>query len=296
MEFGVFAGSTKPRAVQDLEGAAGRPYEFVRVYRSWDDAFPDADTAWMESTGHSLFLSIKSRLKSGSNVSWQQIADARPGSPLHATMVRWATAIKAYDHPLYVSFNHEPDTSNSQPSGTATQFVAAYRAFVDVMRAEGVTDARFAYTTAVRNYSVSPTSSKYAPRYYPGDAWVDVIAIDAYNMYCRKTNGAFANPWRSLGQLLDPFMQFVAAHPGPDLLVAEWGSPEDPADPQRKARWIAEAQQLFKEPGYQRFVGVAYWNQLSHNYAGCDFRITSSAASLAAFRTMAQDPFYAGTT
>jgi len=295
MDFGIFAGNTKASSVQSLENAVGRSYAYLRVYRSWDDTFPDTDLNWMESTGHSLFLSIKARLKNGTNVPWQQIADAQPGSSLYTNLVRWATAIKGYDRPIYVSFNHEPDTTNSQASGTATQFIAAYRKFVTVMRDENVTNARFAYTTAVRNYSVSPTSVKYAPKYYPGDDVIDVIAIDAFNMYCRKTNGSFANPWRSLAQLLDPFMAFVAGHVGPDLVIAEWGSPEDPANLQRKAQWIAEAQEMFKQPAYQRFVGISYWNQLSHNYAGCDFRITSSTASLDAFKMMANDPFYAGT-
>jgi hypothetical protein len=295
MAFGIFAGNTQASSVQSLENAVGRSYAYIRVYRSWDDTFPDTDINWMESTSHSLFLSIKARLKNGTNVSYQQIADAQPGSSLYTNMVRWATAIKGYNQPIYVSFNHEPDTSNSQRSGTATQFIAAYRKFVTVMRNENVSNARFAYTTAVRNYSVSPTSAKYAPKYYPGDAWIDVIAIDAYNMYCRKKDGSFANPWRSLAQLLVPFMQFVAGHPDPDLVVAEWGSPEDPANPQRKAQWIADAQQMFKQSAYQRFVGISYWNQLSHNYQGCDFRITSSTASLNAFKAMANDPFYSGT-
>ena len=147
----------------------------------------------------------------------------------------------------------------------------------------------------MRNYSVSPTSAKYAPKYYPGDAWVDDIAIDAYNMYCRKKNGSFANPWRSLGRRCSPRSCSSSRSPGPDLVLAEWGSPEDPAMPTGKAQWITDAQEMFKQPAYERFVGVSYWNQLSHNYEGCDFRVTSSTASLNAFKAMANDPFYAGT-
>lgn len=294
MAFGMFAGNTKKAAIQTLETSVARPYAYIRVYRSWDDAFPDTDITWMKSTGHSLFLSIKARLKSGSNVSWQAIADAQPGSSLYTTMVRWATAIKDYGLPVYVAFNHEPDTSNSQRSGTAAQFIAAWRKFITVMQAEGVDNAHFAWTTAVRNYSVSPTSVKYAPKYYPGDQWTEIIAVDAYNMYCRKKNGSFANPWRSLAQLLDPFMAFVAQHPGIPLVLAEWGTPEDPANASRKAQWINAAREMFKQPAYSRFEAISYWNQLSHNYDNCDFRVTSSSASLSAFKAMANDPFYSG--
>lgn len=295
MEFGIYPGNTKSATIQSLENSVARPFEYIRVFRSWDSAFPDTDVNWMESTGHSLFLSVKARLKSGTNVSYQAIADAQPGSALHNNMVRWATAIKGYNQPIYLSFNHEPDTSNSQRSGTPSQFIAAYRKFVTVMREQNVTNAHFAFTTAVRNYSISPTNNKYAPKYYPGDAWIDAIAIDVYNMYCRKKDGTFAYPWRSLESLLGPFMTFVATHPGPDLVVAEWGSAEDPSNPNRKAQWITDARGLFKQPAYERFVAISYWNNLSHNYAGCDFKVTTSTASLDAFKAMANDPFYSGT-
>ena len=247
----------------------------------------------MKSSGHSLFLSVKARLTNGTNLSYQAIADSQPGDALYQNMVRWATAIKAYGLPIFVAFNHEPDTTNSQKSGTPTQFIAAWRKWVSVMGSEGVANAHWAYTTAVRNYSVSTTSSQYAPKFYPGDAWVDDIAVDAYNMYCRRKDGTFANPWRSLATLLAPFMTFVAGHPNIPLVLAEFGSPEDPNQSGRKAQWISDAQQMFKQVAYQRFIAVAYWNTLSHNYAGCDFRITSSTSALNAFKTMANDPFYA---
>jgi hypothetical protein len=292
--FGVFPGNTKASSVQTMETQAGRSLAYVRVYRSWNSTFPDVNVRWMQSTGHALLLSIKTRLTNGTNLSWQAIADAQPGDPLYLDMVRWADAVKAYGLPVYLVFNHEPDTANSQRSGTAPQFVAAWQKFFSVVAAEGVTNAYRTWVTAVRSYSLSPTNARYAPNYYPGDAWVDDIAIDAYNMYCRTKKGTFANPWRSLQTLLSPFMAFTAGHPGPGLVLAEFGSPEDPADPMRKAQWISDAQQLFQQPGYERFVAASYWNTLSHNYVGCDFRVTSSPQALAAWQAMANDPYFAG--
>jgi beta-mannanase len=161
------------------------------------------------------------------------------------------------------------------------------------MRAQGVANAKWAWTTAARNYG-SGKPAQYAPNYYPGDEWVDVIAIDAYNMYCKTKTGAWANPWRSLQTIITPFMNFAAQHPGIPLVMAEFGTAEDPANPSAKANWITDARQMFKQPGYERFEAVAYWNTTSHNYANCDFKITSSTASLNAFRAMAADPFYSG--
>jgi len=75
--------------------------------------------------------------------------------------------------------------------------------------------------------------------------------------------------------------------------MAEFGSAEDPANPS-KANWIADAQQMFKQSGYERFEAASYWNATSHNYVNCDFKITSSTNALTAFKTMANDPFYSG--
>lgn len=296
VQFGVAqastAGMTKIEAIQAVEQVAGRQLAVARVYTRWNSAFPDATETWLRTTGHTMFLSIKTRRADGSYVRWADIAAARPGSALHQDMVRWADAVKAYGVPLYLVFNHEPETSVSHRSGSAAEYIAAWRAFVGVFRDRGVTNARFTFTTAVRNFSAKPTSYKYAPQYYPGDAWVDVIAVDAYNMYCLRKDGRFSRPWRSLETLLAPFMAFAAQHPGPDLAVAEFGTPEDPAQPGRKAQWIDDARELFKQPAYARIRAVSYWNQLSHNFDGCDFRVTTSSAARQAFARMAQDPYY----
>lgn len=293
LAFGAFPGAATQASTQVYESDIGRSLAFVRVYDRWDDTFPNANSSWMKSTGHSLFLSIKTRLKNGHNLSWAAIAAAKPGSPLYVDMRRWAAQIKAYELPIYVTFNHEPDTANSQASGSPADYIAAYRTFYAVMQAENVTNAKWAWATAARNYG-SGRPERYAPNYYPGDAYVDVIAIDAYNMYCRKKDGSWGNPWRSLETVMAPFMTFAAQHPAPALMVAEFGTPEDPANPMAKANWIADAEQLFKKPGYERFVAISYWNSTSHTYDNCSFKITTSAASVNAYKAMAADPFYSG--
>jgi hypothetical protein len=76
MAFGIFASSTKTSSVQTVESQVARSFAYIRVYRRWNDTFPDTDISWMKSTGHSLFLSIKP-MKDGANVSCQAIADSQ---------------------------------------------------------------------------------------------------------------------------------------------------------------------------------------------------------------------------
>src|SRR5215210_989364 len=78
MAFGAFPGVATRSSTLAFEANAGRSLAFVRVYDRWDDIFPNTQTSWMKSTGHSLFLSIRARRLDGTNVSWRAIANAGP--------------------------------------------------------------------------------------------------------------------------------------------------------------------------------------------------------------------------
>jgi hypothetical protein len=287
-----YPGATAQQAVTRLQSSIGRSLAVVRIYDNWDSVFPSSYTNWLKSTGHSVYLSVRPKRSNGTIIKWADVAAAVPGDALYADMVRWAQNIKAFGGHMYLTFHHEPETQTSAGYGTPAEFVAAWRTFVTVMRSSGVTNAEYSWTVAESNFFVAPTDSRYAPKFYPGDAYVDDIAVDAYNMYCLRTDGHYQQPWRSLQVVLAPLMTFAQAHPAPGLMLAEWGTPEDAKAPGRKAQWFADAQQLFKQPGYQRFKAVLYWNQKSSNFANCDFRVDTSQSALAAFSAMAKDPFY----
>jgi hypothetical protein len=294
-----YPGATAQQAVTNLEQSIGRtagsqsgPLAAIRIYDNWDSTFPNSYIDWLTSTGHSVFLSVKPKLANGTAISWAIIANAQPGSAVYVGMQRWATNLKAFGRHMYFAFNHEPDIHSSAAFGSPADFVAAWRKVRSVLQAAGVTNVEYAWTVAESNFFVAPTDSRYAPKFYPGDAYVDDIAVDAYNMYCLRKDGHYQKPWMSLQQVLAPLMQFAQAHPGPGLMLAEFGSPEDGNVPGRKAQWFTDAQGLFKQPGYERFKAALYWNQKSSNFANCDFRVSSSASSLQAFSALANDPYY----
>jgi hypothetical protein len=286
------AGVTSQQAVTALEKSIGRGLSAVRIYDNWDSVFPDSYANWLRSTGHTVFLSVKPRRANGSTVSWASIAKARPGDPVYADIVRWAKNVQSFGAHLYFAFNHEPDIHSSAVFGTPSDFIAAWDNLVSIFRGSGVKNAEYAWTVAESNFFVAPSDSRYAPKFYPGDAYVDDIAVDAYNMYCLRLDGKYQQPWRSLQDILAPLMQFAQLHPQSGLILAEWGSPEDAQVPGRKAQWLADARQLFKQPGYVRFKAILYWNQKSSNFVNCDFHVTSSTSSLDAFSAMANDPYY----
>ena len=85
-----------------------------------------------------------------------------------------------------------------------------------------MTNARYLWIMTDYGYDWPTTDRRYAPKWYPGDAWVDDMGIDAYNWYgCRA---GIATPWKSLAVIIESFRRFGAMHPSKRLWLTEWAS------------------------------------------------------------------------
>jgi hypothetical protein len=282
VKFGARAGKTVS-AYESYESRVGDKVSNARLYYLWDQPFPDATATWARDGGRQVFMSVRAKRLNGTLVPWSNLAAAQPGSALYAEMRAWATQIKNFQAPVYFTFNHEPETKVSSGNGTAEDYVLAWRNFITILRDEGVTNAEYVFIGTAYGFGRGR-----AQPYYPGDAYVDAIGADAYNWYtCRP---GITNAWFSMKNLVDRMMPFAEKHPNEQLMLPEFGTTEDPSDPTRKPLWYAQAQQLFKEPPYDRFVLINEYDTLK----GCQFRPDSSAASLAAFKDWLADPYYSG--
>lgn len=294
--FGAFpqpkTGQTAQQAVIQLESTIGRKLAAVRVYDLWDTPFPTAFDEWLRDTGHIVALSVKAMRTNKTRISWLDIANAQPGSQLFIEMIGWANRIRDFGGPVWFIFNHEPEEQSNAASGTAQDFIAAWRKVVTIFRQQGVSNARYVWVAT--SYAFERTDARRAALWYPGDAYVDAIGADPYNWYtCRP---GINNPWRSLQQIIDPMRIFGLAHPAEDLILMEFGSYEDPSMPGRKAQWFNAAQQLFKQQGWEQYSAILYYNTRGNStYPNCVWLIDTSQSSLDAFRLLANDPFYGRT-
>lgn len=288
----LFGADVRPgqQYLTDLETRVGREMATTRVFYKWDSPFPDAYATYLINHDHELVLSVKAAKRNGSLVRWADIANAPVGSTIYRDIVRWATLMKAVGQPAWFTLNHEPEASVNRNNGTNANYIAAWRKVVDVFRAEGVTNVKFMWIMTEFAFRVPASDRRQAVKWYPGDAWVDGIASDAYNWgSCRAD---VSSPWRTLAYLIEGQRTFGLAHPTIPLYLTEWGTVEDPAQPGRKAEWFQQAQALFKQPAYQQFRGVSYFNFPGKD--SCVWFVTSSTSSLAAFSAMANDPYYSG--
>jgi hypothetical protein len=130
-----------------------------------------------------------------------------------------------------------------------------------------------------------PNNGNYPYRgFYPGDRYVDWVAVDGYNWT--------RSPWLSFSQILasgtassSVYSDYARRKP---FMIAETGSIEDSADPDRKGRWFADAEKAIKAR-FPLLRALVYFNTIAD---GADWRIETSRASIAGFRQLALDPYF----
>jgi hypothetical protein len=284
---------TDAEEVANVESWLGQPFGAIRVFKQWDEPFPNPYEAWALGTGHRLVVSLKSERFNGAPIKWDDVANAAPGSGLYDYVAQLATKIAALGQPMYFIFHHEPEVKGHEMYGEAPQFIAAWRNVVGIFRAAGASNVKFMLTLTDHAYRVPSTDARTADNWYPGDDYVDAIGADTYNWYnCRVAGG----DWTSLELLLGGHRRFGALHPTKELWLPELGSVEDPANADRKATWFNDARALFQKAEWRQYKGVIYFNSEHNNdrFPDCDWWLDSSDESLAAFGQWMNDPFFGG--
>ena len=276
--FGAVVSSTEGQsattAFTNLEAQLGRKLDMQRVYQSWDDPEPSPTVRWDVANGHVPMISIRTVSRTGAIVPWAAIAAGRDD----AAIVAQANGLKSVGVPVLLAFNHEPELSPAD--GTAADYVAAYQHYVDVFRAQGATNVAFAFISGTAGYASGAAQS-----YYPGDAYIDWIGVDAYNgVGCTTGRGV----WSSFSSMVAPFYAFGTAH-GKPLILAEWASVEDAAQAGLKAQWITDAASTIA--AWPAIKAVEYFDAPGAT-PSCGWPLSTSASALAALTQVAAEPYF----
>ncbi len=277
-------GQTPIDALVTVETIADRRLDVLRSYAFWDSDFPNLRQQWASDGGRELHVSINARREDGSIVAWREIATATPGTQIHDELMRWVRNIAAFDAPLRLTFHHEADI---EPEfGTPEDFVAAWQRLADLL-ADEAPDVPLAWVMTLFTLN----QPEVAESFWPGDAYVDWIAADAFNWFgCRGTPEA----WRGPELLLDPLVRFGEAHPGIPLMFAEIGSDEDPNDPGRKAAWFNELADLLAQEAYLGIDTIVFFHNDHDAESTCDWWLDSSPESAHAFGDFAARDLFGG--
>ena len=198
----------------------------------------------------------------------------------HDDLIRTrARAVKALGEKVMIRWMWEMDgRQKARNSRHPALYVAAWRRIHDVFAAEGATNVQWVWCPNATAFRAE--DDRNAPAYYPGDEYVDWICADGYNWAPGRTG----DKWRSFASIYKDFYEWGIAR-GKPLMVGEYGAQE--RAPGEKAQWITEAREALKTE-FPAIKAVVYFDANKE----FDWRVTSSPETLAAFRAMANDPWF----
>ncbi len=296
VQFGMYDTKTPwdptMTSIRNLDTAIGRHSSIVHWYAQWGDAGSGsfaANQPWM--------------LKAVRNYSSVGVAGATPlitweawgpapmtvanntfpltkiaAGSFDAYIDSWAVGLRGYGATVLLDFGHEMDGNwypwgNAVNGNTPAQYISAFRHVHDRFVLAGATNVQFVWNPNVWNPAGVDQRA-----FYPGDAYVDWMAIDVYNW------GSGGGGWASLAQGLTVVQTYarVASLNAKPMMLAEWASAEpvagDPAGV-TKGQWTVDAASAMGSQ-FPRLKAAIWFNQ-----EGSTFALDSSAGSLAGAAT-----------
>ncbi len=187
----------------------------------------------------------------------------------------WARAAKQAGGRVLLRFGFEFNGDWFSWGGDPVGFVEAWRRVHGLFREQGAENVEWVWAANVTSHPGGADNSMH--RYYPGDAFVDWVAVDGYNW------GDEHKPWhkwRSAEELFEDVLdEFDRRYADKPIMIAEIGCPEGAGD--RKAEWIREAYAYFRRRGQVR--AVVWFNLDKRREGELNFRLDSSVGALRAF-------------
>ncbi|MGC1166122.1 MAG: glycosyl hydrolase [Solirubrobacterales bacterium] len=267
-----------PRLIDSYARKVGREPAIVLSYKNWSSLpFDDVELDSIWRRGGIPMITWEPWTSSHKPFSLRQIAAGR----FDVYLRRAAGSAANYGKPFMVRFAQEMN-GNWFPWGqdvggnTPRDFRKAWKHMVDLFRFHGATNVIWVWSPN----EDSGGNFQFAPL-YPGDEWVDWVALDGFNF--GDTEG-----WPSFTTVFgDTYDRLVRLTSRP-VMIAETGSHDVGGD---KAAWIASA--LGREaPRFPKVKALVWFDDQTSRG---DFRIDTSVDSLRAFRRGISSPAYAGT-
>ena len=243
--------------VKAFKNTTGTTPDVVMYYSGWYVPFPTKFAGTVASEGAAPLVQMDP-----DSINISQIAAGHYDGYLSA----YAEAVRAYHHPVILSFGHEMNGdwySWGYQHTSPVAFVAAWRHVVTLFRALGAGNVTWLWTVNV----INDTQKGTIPRpnaWWPGSAYVNWVGIDGYYL---KPNWQFA-------PLFGPTIGDVRSFTSAPILIAETGA--EPA-----AGQTAKLADLFAGVKAYGLLGFVYFDTTTST--GEQFGLTSPSA-IAAYR------------
>lgn len=266
--------SQHPGLIDRFARETGREPVIVNSFKNWSSLpFNRAEFSAIWRRGGVPMITWEPWTSSERGIPLRAIAAGRFDRYLHQA----AGSAALWGRPLFVRFAQEMNGpwfpwGHGVRGNTARDFRRAWKHVVDVFRRDGAANVVWVWSPN------ADSGGRFPPgRFYPGDEWVDWVAIDGFNF-------GGSEGWPSFTRIFAGTYNRLVAFTSRPMMIAETASSESGGE---KAAWIASA--LGREaPRFSHLRALVWFDR-------GDFRVNSTAASLRAFREAVTSPTYATT-
>lgn len=188
---------------------------------------------------------------------------------------KWSQGAKAYGGRVLLRFGYEFNGNWFSWSLDPPAFVAAWRRAHDIFGAVGASNVEWVWAPNFESCPNTPENDMHL--YYPGDKYVDWVAVDGYNFGDHHDEW---HHWVAFDEVFDNVLtSFRKRYPDKPVMLAEFGSAV--GRPGQRAAWIRDAYaSLQHRPEVRAVIWFDLDKRREHEQ---DWRIDATADSLEAF-------------
>ena len=270
---GALFGGNNP--VVRLEPNLGRKLAIVRLYYFIGQSFPGSKYQSLLAGGRTVLASLDSQ-----NASYASIAAGHDDAAISAFLTSLNQAAIKYNlGSIYISFQHEPDSTHHRALGAPVQFIQAWDHVHQLAESANLdwNQGGRLHWVLILIHNTYETWRIHA--FWPGPSEVDIVAADGYNSFGCGSGGQHTQ--QTPADTFGPVVNFAAAHGGMPVFLAEWGSDDIPSGTQ--ATYINQMQSYVA--AHPAIAGAMYWDTHAGN---CNYKVDGNPASLSALAAMGQ--------
>ncbi len=300
LEVGVTLAGLTTSLVTAFEAQAGRPVRRVqRMYNLDEPAYLwNTELPNIMNAGYKVLLTFEPKFNSDVYANSPSRLRAIAAGTYDAQLDTSINGIINNVQPLFpnadiwIRFGHEMNGDwypwgglvdaygNPHNGNTAADYIAAYRHVQQRYRAAGLAENMVKF---IWSPNVWPTDNFTV--FYPGDAYVDYIGLSGFNFGPNTPLHPNLN-WQTFNTIYRfSYNTLVAAWPAKQIVIAGVSSAESGGS---KAAWITDMARQLKN-GYPSIVSLFWFNIDKTAIGEANWRIDSSASSLAAAQRMYSD-------
>jgi beta-mannanase len=282
----IYGAPWNTAPLDDFTRMAGAPPAIVMWYQDWarpsDNSFDPVTMDAIVKRGSTPMITWEPWDPTLGTTTQPSFALDTIISGSHDSYIRaYADAAAAWGKPFYLRFAHEMNGnwyswSPGANGNTSAGFVAAWRHVVDIFRQEGANNARWIWSPNVEYGGTTPFAA-----IYPGDIYVDGVALDGYNWGTTQAG----KTWQSLTDIFGPSYDDLIGLSAKPVMIAETASAEAGGD---KAAWITQSFLSDVPRRFPRVRAIVWFDENKET----NWLVNSSPAALAAYRQVVASPLY----